>query len=533
MMINTDQITSAVKFPFNNLAQTRVMTQSLFSTDNPNQLAPGVTDYWIDYVHQQVQSLPNSYAIEKRELNTQVNQAKRLSKSQNVLRSGSFTGEGWQLGRKVFISSGDSQYAGQQLVLPPSSLVYPSYAYQTVPESVLKPYTRYYLSVFVLQADSLQIMASRYGNEVNQVVNVAYSTSLPTSVEGVNSSPNFFQYPIDVGALHPEANIGITVGFTVPSNGFAKISQVSLTEGRPLTAAEIRKAQNQEEQWLQPYLAQQAQITAGLQQATNQLNAMYDSSNWSGTIGPNVSYTDIENLTALQNSAPQEGSMPGIPMQDRYAQQKAAIYQAALRAWNQLQARNIVQNGLFLQQAQNWNIAGTVSFPQDSNRKPVLTLSNWDSTVTQIITLPSEGGNTEYRVRVRAKGQGTISIVPPGNQRHMLFFTQPTFMTQEFYFYPDANTSQVDLIIQSEGAEFTVDWVEVQEMIYEEITPHSVSGGDTVINTIGVATPLAQPGASIMATDSSLGAQTNVSANNANCQCGQPSNNMKSPCQCK
>ncbi|MBG0968060.1 hypothetical protein [Bacillus sp. SRB3LM] len=71
-----------------------------------------------------------------------------------------------------------------------------------------------------------------------------------------------------------------------------------------------------------------------------------------------------------------------------------------------------------------------MSFPQDSNRKPVLTLSDWDSTVSQIITLPSKGGNTEYRVRVRAKGQGTISIVPPGNQKHMLFFTQSTFITQ-------------------------------------------------------------------------------------------------------
>ncbi|MBG0968061.1 hypothetical protein [Bacillus sp. SRB3LM] len=277
-----------------------------------------------------------------------MNQAKRLIKSKNVLSSGSFTGEGWQIGRKVFISSRDSQYGGRQLVLPPSSLVYPSYAYQTVPESALKPYTRYYLSVFVLQADSLHIMTSRYGNEVNQVVNVAYSTSLPTSAEDVNSSPNFFQYPIDVGALHPEANIGITVGFTVPPNGFATISQVSLTEGRPLTVAEIRKVQHQDEQWLQPYLAQQTQINASLQQATNQLNAMYDSSNWSGTIRPNVNYTNVENLMVLQQSTPQQGSMPGIPMQDPYAQQKAAIYQAALRAWNQLQARNIVQNGLFL-----------------------------------------------------------------------------------------------------------------------------------------------------------------------------------------
>ncbi|PGW35220.1 hypothetical protein [Bacillus thuringiensis] len=93
------------------------MVQGLFSADNPAQLAPGVTDY----VHQQVQSFPNTFAVEKRELSTYVNQAKRLSKSQNVLMSSSFQGSGWQLGWKVFISPGDLQYAGRQLVLPPST----------------------------------------------------------------------------------------------------------------------------------------------------------------------------------------------------------------------------------------------------------------------------------------------------------------------------------------------------------------------------------------------------------------------------
>ncbi|MBG0968059.1 hypothetical protein [Bacillus sp. SRB3LM] len=62
----------------------------------------------------------------------------------------------------------------------------------------------------------------------------------------------------------------------------------------------------------------------------------------------------------------------------------------------------------------------------------------------------------------------------------------------------------MDLIIQSEGAEFTIDWVELQEMVYEEATPHSVSGGNMVVNTIGIATPLAQPGASMRASHSQI-----------------------------
>ncbi|OPA10888.1 hypothetical protein, partial [Bacillus cereus] len=128
--------------------------------------------------------------------------------------------------------------------------------------------------------------------------------------------------------------------------------------------------------------------------------------------------------------------------------------------------------------------------------------------------------NTEYRVRVRAKGQGTISIVPPGNQKHMLFFTQPNFTMQEFYFYPDANTKQVDLIIQSEGPEFTVDWVEVQEMVYEESTPQSISGGNAVTNTVGIATPIVQTEASMMPIQ-----------NASDCQCKQKTNAHVS-CHC-
>ena len=99
--------------------------------------------------------------------------------------------------------------------------------------------------------------------------------------------------------------------FTVPTNGFAKISQVSLTEGGPLTAAEARTVQNLDEQWLPPYL---------------------------------------------------------------------------------------------VQQAQNWNVEGTVSFPQGDNNTPVLTLSDWDATVSQIVSLPVHTGYTEDRLRVRAKG---------------------------------------------------------------------------------------------------------------------------------
>ncbi|ANS50149.1 hypothetical protein BM86_17485 [Bacillus thuringiensis] len=515
MVVNINQASSALPIS-NDVAQIRTMVQGLFSTDNPNQLAPSITNYWLDYVHQQIQSLSNVYAVEKRELKNRLNQAKRLHKSQNVLISGNFEdtfeGAGWQFGHNVFTLPGDLQYPVHHLVLPPSSLVHPSYAYQIVPESALKPYTRYYLSVFVLQADSLHIIASRYGRTMDKMVNISCSAAMPTSAEGVINSPHFFQYAIDVGELSPDVDLGITVGFTVPSDGFAKISHVSLTEGPPLTAAEIRQVQHQDKQWLEPYMDQQAQITASLQNATNQLNEIYGSSNWTGTIKPDVTYADLDSLTILQCVSSQEGTIPGMPVQDNYTQETAAIYVAAQRAWNQLESRNLVPNALFLQAAQHWEIEGTVHFPRGDNNKPALTLSDWDSKVSQSITLPHRGEETEYRVRVRAKGNGTIYIVPPGDQNHMLFFNTSPFTTQEFYFFPDASTTHVDLIIQSEGSEFTIYSIEVQEM---------------TTDTMGTLQPVEQTEASIMTSNLSMGSQaimttplSNSSSSN-HCQCNQ------------
>ncbi|PGW35222.1 hypothetical protein [Bacillus thuringiensis] len=193
----------------------------------------------------------------------------------------------------------------------------------------------------------------------------------------------------------------------------------------------------------------------------------------------------------------------------------------------QLQARNIVPNGLFLQTAQNWNMEGTVSFPQGDNNKPVLTWSDWDATVSQMIPLPVHTGYTEYRLRVRAKGQGTISIITPGNTKYMLFFNQSTFTTQELYFYPDASTTQVDLIIQSERIEFTVDWVEIQEM---KVTEEPLgANGQQAAYTVGMTKPVGHPEVLMTASTPSTGLQP---SNRSNCNCVQSGANSNSDCNC-
>ncbi|CUB55363.1 Pesticidal crystal protein cry14Aa [Bacillus subtilis] len=506
MALNINQTSSAVTPP-EDVAQVRAMVQGLFSTDDPNALAPGMTEYWIDYVQQQVQSLSDNFAVEKRELRDLVNRAKRLHKSRNLVASGSFEGSAWQLGGKVFISSGDMQYPARYLALPPSSLAHPSYAYQKVPESALKPNTRYYLSGFVLQADSLEIVASRYGKEINKVINVAPNDPLPTSADIVVHGSRYFQYPIDVGPLHSDADLGIEIGFRVPYDGFAAISHVALIEDRPLTAAEMRKVQNRHEKWQKSYTEQQSQMEASLQRVTGQLNAIYGSENWNSDIGPDVTYADLINLSILDYVSPKHNHwfMVDRPVEDAYTVKRRAVYLAAQRAWEQLEARNFIQNGAFLQRLQGWETEGTVGVTSDQNTKPMLTLTEWDATATQTISLPG-GQEKEHRVRIRAKGEGTAAIVPLSGPKQTVSFNHPTFTTQEFYFYPEAGTDQVQLLLQSDGSEFTVDWIDIHKTELEEPENNCNCGcADSSASEAGGETQTAMMNPSAMRVNSGCG----------------------------
>ncbi|PGM60177.1 hypothetical protein CN950_28245, partial [Bacillus cereus] len=94
---------------------------------------------------------------------------------------------------------------------------------------------------------------SRYGKEVEKNLHVPYEeahpiTSEPTpnccqpgtpsSCNGETTDSHFFHYSIDVGALQPEANLGISLGLRIGETaentlGLARIGNLEIREERP------------------------------------------------------------------------------------------------------------------------------------------------------------------------------------------------------------------------------------------------------------------------------------------------------------
>ncbi|HDR8452993.1 TPA: hypothetical protein QC311_005704, partial [Bacillus cereus] len=236
-----------------------------------SSLSHYVSDYQIDQVVLKVDALSDDvFGKEKKELRKLVNKAKQLSKARNLLIGGSFdTLDAWKLGKKVIRREDGDLFKGEHLLLPPPTTLSPSYAYQKIDEAKLKPYTRYTVSGFVAQGDPLEVVVSRYGKEVEKNLHVPYEeahpiTSEPTpnccqpgtpsSCNGETTDSHFFHYSIDVGALQPEANLGISLGLRIGETaentlGLARIGNLEIREERPLTASEIRKVQKVETKW--------------------------------------------------------------------------------------------------------------------------------------------------------------------------------------------------------------------------------------------------------------------------------------------
>ncbi|MEX0417500.1 delta endotoxin C-terminal domain-containing protein, partial [Bacillus sp. C30] len=280
---------------------------NLFASSSQIELAATVTDYRIDQVVMKVSALSDKvFGIEKKVLRKLVNKAKKLSKVRNLLVGGNFeTLDEWLLGRNVKRISGNDLFQGNHLFLP-SSTKSPSYAYQKVDESKLKPNTRYMVTGFIGQSKGLNIVVSRYGKEIDKILNVPYGDALPISsdtdpncckpspcqcpsCDGSKPDSHFFSYSIDVGTLHPVLNPGIEFGLRIP-NGLATVSNMEIREDRPLTAQEIKKVQRKEGKWKKAFDQERAEISAILQPIINKINTFYKNGDWNGSILPHVTY---------------------------------------------------------------------------------------------------------------------------------------------------------------------------------------------------------------------------------------------------
>lgn len=451
---------------------------------NPSQteLSPTVTDYWIDQVAMKVDTLSDEvFDIDKKPLRKLVNKAKQLSKDRNVLVGGNFeTFNEWFLGRNVIRRSGNDLFKGDHLFLPPAVL-YPSYAYQKVDESKLKPYTRYIVSGFVAQSEHLELVVSRYGKEIETVLNVSYGEALPISAgnqsncckpgpcqcpscDGSQPDSHFFSYSIDVGTLYPDLNPGIQFGLRiVKSNGLASVSNMEIREDCQLTEKEIKKVQRKEQKWKKALEKERSEISAILQPVINQINAFYENENWNSDVLPHVTYQDLYNvvLPELPNlrhwfMEDQEGEHYGILQRFK---------QAVERVFTHLEEKNLMHNGSFANGLTDWLVDGNAQIINLGNGNLALQLSHWDSSVSQTVDISDFDEDKEYKLRVRANGKGTITI-QHGEEMETMSLDKNDFYFQEQPFYFEEPSFYLQ--IQSEANEFIVDSIEIIEVPEED-----------------------------------------------------------------
>ncbi|CDN39788.1 delta endotoxin C-terminal domain-containing protein, partial [Bacillus thuringiensis] len=453
----------------------------LFTSSSQTELANTVTDYRIDQVVLKVNALSDDkFGVEKKALRKLVNQAKQLSKARNVLVGGNFEkGHKWVLGRKATMVANHDLFKGDHLLLPPPTL-YPSYAYQKIDESKLQSNTRYTVSGFIAQSEHVEVVVSRYGKEVHDMLDVPYEEALPISsdespncckpaacqcqsCDGSKRDSHFFSYSIDVGSVQSDVNLGIELGLRITKpNGFAKISNLEIKEDRPLTEKEIKKVQRKEQKWKKAFDQEQTEVTARLQPTLDQINALYQNEDWNGSLHPHVTYQDLSAVV-----------VPTLPkqrhwfMEDRKGEHSGLTqqFQQALdRAFQQIEEQNLIHNGSFTNGLTDWTVTGDAQltiFDED----PVLELAHWDASVSQTIEIMDFEEETEYKLRVRGKGKGTVTVQHGEEELETMTFNTTSFTTQEQTFYFEGKT--VDVHVQSENNTFLVDSVELIEVVEE------------------------------------------------------------------
>lgn len=467
---------------------------ALFASGTQNRLAQNVSDHDIEEVVLKVDALSDEvFGEEKKALRKLVNQAKRLSKARNLLVGGSFENwDAWYKGRSVVRLSDHELLKSDYVFLPPPKFS-PSYIFQKVEESKLKANTRYVVSGFIAHAEDLEIVVSRYGQEIQKVVQVPYGEAFPLTSGGVlccmsrpssdrtSTNPHFFSYSIDVGELDMTAGPGIEFGLRIVGRtGVARVSNLEIREERSLTADEIRKVQRVARNWRSEYEKERAEVTGLIQPVINRINGLYENGNWNGSIRSDISYQNIDAIV-----------LPTLPklrhwfMSDRFSEQGDIIakFQGALnRAYAQLEQNTLLHNGHFTTDAANWTIEGDAHHAILEDGRRILRLPDWSSSVSQTIEIENFDSDKEYQLVFHAQGEGTVSLQHGEEgeyvETHPHKFANFTTSHRQGVTF---ETNKVTVEIASEDGEFLVDHIALVEAPLP--TDDQSSDGNTTSNT--------------------------------------------------
>ncbi|PGO61561.1 hypothetical protein CN980_29530 [Bacillus cereus] len=446
------------------IIKAREAVQSLFS--NPTTLQVNATDYQVDQAAKLVECISDPiYTKEKMCLLEQVKLAKRLSRTRNLLNYGDFESpkwweeNGWKTSTYVSVRSDNPIFTGRYLHLPSayqpqlSNRIFPTYAYQKIEESKLKPYTRYSLRAFIGNSTDLEVFAIRYDKDVhkkmcvpndiiptnpctgeyllkqnchpvvtNQVIpqNTFYdsygngSHRIIQQTSTVCTDPHEWQCHIDTGELDMIQNLGIWVGFKIgTTDGIATIDNVEVVEVGPLTGDALTRMKKREQRWQKKWAEKQMRIERDVQAANQAIQALFTDSN-QNQLQSTITLKQILEAETWVEQIPYVynpflvGAIPVVPGETYDIVQQLAITIGIARGL--YTQRNLVRNGDFTAGLANWNATEGAEVQQIGNIS-ILKLSDWSATVSQHVCVKPEHS---YLLRVTARkedtGEGYVTI---------------------------------------------------------------------------------------------------------------------------
>nr|AQM56938.1 Cry32Ea-like protein [Bacillus thuringiensis] len=445
------------------LEKAKKAVNALFKSDAKNTLQLNVTDYLVDQAAKLVECMSDEiYPQEKMCLLDLVKVAKRLSQARNLLKYGDFdsdnwSGEnGWKTSSNVSVRADDPIFKGRYLHMPGANIpqfsdtVFPTYAYQKIDESKLKPYTRYMVRGFVGNSKELEVFVQRYDKEIHKNMNVPYgipptnpcdrdyqrtypvltNQTIPQDMACDScdagtvmrakqtlvkcEDPHAFMFHMDTGELDTNQNLGIWVGFKIgTTDGVANIDNLEVIEANPLTGEALARVKKREHKWKQKWTEKRTKIEKAVQAAQSAIQALFTDQNQT-RLRPDITLNHILHAETLVQKIPYvyhpflQGSLPAVPGEtyDIFQQLSNAIGKAR-SLYGQ---RNVLRNGDFSAGLSNWQGAEGALVQKIGNAS-VLVLSNWSANLSQNVCVnPAHGYILRVTARKEGAGEGYVTI---------------------------------------------------------------------------------------------------------------------------
>ncbi|MED3542053.1 pesticidial crystal protein, partial [Bacillus toyonensis] len=317
-----------------------------------NTLKLETTDYEIDQAAISIECMSNEQnPQEKMILWDEVKQAKQLSQSRNLLYNGDFedASNGWKTSYTIEIGKYSSIFKGQYLHMFGArdvlGEVFPTYVYQKIDESKLKPYTRYRVRGFVGSSKDLKLVVTRYGKEIDAIMDVpddlAYmqptpscgdyrcesasqyvSQGYPTPYGDGYASDRYacpsdrvkkhvkchnrhpFDFHIDTGELDINTNVGIWVLFKISNpDGYATLGNLEVIEEGPITGEALTHAKQKEKKWNQHMEKAQIETQQAYDPAKQAVDALFTNAQGE-ELHYHITLDHIQNANQLVQSIP-------------------------------------------------------------------------------------------------------------------------------------------------------------------------------------------------------------------------------------